>query len=328
MTSFDLRARVAAILATVLPLAECGTSQTNADPCDGNCSVCPYKPVDFSATYFECDAGDDASVSNDCFATCVPACNAHKPSSAPCKDNIGICSTQCTITSEDAGVATAQCSILQICGRRTAGIDEPRAGESDDVLARYLAHAAWLEAASVKSFRRLVRELTHHGAPASLVAAARSAARDEIRHARIMTALALTHGASVPKVFAEHADVRSLEVIAIENAIEGCVRETYGALVAAWQAATAQDPAIREAMSVIARDELRHAELGFEIADWIEPRLDRAARDRLASTRRDAVRELSRDVRAMPPGELLSSAGVPTPHVAAALVARLFADAA
>lgn len=48
--------------------------------------------------------------------------------------------------------------------------------------------------------------------------------------------LAARYGATAPRPRVERAPVRSLEDIAVENAVEGCVRETFGALVGAWQA--------------------------------------------------------------------------------------------
>jgi hypothetical protein len=56
---------------------------------------------------------------------------------------------------------------------------------------------------------------------------------------------------------------RSLEELAVENAVEGCVRETYGALTAIWQARTAKDPSVAAAVRRIARDETRHAALSW-----------------------------------------------------------------
>ena len=44
---------------------------------------------------------------------------------------------------------------------------------------------------------------------------------------------------------------RDIETIARENAVEGCTRETYAALLASRQACTATDPAIRAAMTGI-----------------------------------------------------------------------------
>ncbi|NIS36796.1 MAG: ferritin-like domain-containing protein, partial [Actinobacteria bacterium] len=42
----------------------------------------------------------------------------------------------------------------------------------------------------------------------------------------------------------EDAPVRTAYEIALENAVEGCVRETFGALVGAHQALRASDPSI------------------------------------------------------------------------------------
>ena len=53
-----------------------------------------------------------------------------------------------------------------------------------------------------------------------------------------------------------------------ENAREGCVRETFGALIAMHQAERAGDPIIRRAMRRIAEEETRHAELAWEVASW------------------------------------------------------------
>ena len=57
----------------------------------------------------------------------------------------------------------------------------------------------------------------------------------------------------------EALPTRALGVVAIENAVEGCVRETFGALIASWQAEHARDPGIKRLMRSIARDETRHA---------------------------------------------------------------------
>ena len=72
--------------------------------------------------------------------------------------------------------------------------------------------------------------------------------------------------------------------VAIENATEGCVRETYGALVAAFQARTAEDPEIRQVLTRIAR-EARHAGVSHDVALWLDTQLDATSRARVASER-------------------------------------------
>src|SRR5262245_13239428 len=80
--------------------------------------------------------------------------------------------------------------------------------------------------------------------------------------------------------------------MAIENAIEGCGRETWGAVVALWQAHRATDPEVRAAYRSIADDEARHAALGWAIDAWVRTRLDASAHARIDAAREAAVREL------------------------------------
>lgn len=51
----------------------------------------------------------------------------------------------------------------------------------------------------------------------------------------------------------------NLEALALENAVEGCVRETFGALCGGYQAARAADPVVRRTLAQITRDETTHA---------------------------------------------------------------------
>jgi hypothetical protein len=153
---------------------------------------------------------------------------------------------------------------------------------------------AYLEAASVSAFERLTRELEAYGAPDRLRTASRRAAQDEIRHARVTKRLAQGAGASVARVQVEPGEVRSLEDMAIENAVEGCVRETFGAAVAMIQAERAGDVQVRRVMKRISLDETRHAELSWAVARWLEPRLDRDSRRRVREAREQAIAALVR----------------------------------
>lgn len=152
-------------------------------------------------------------------------------------------------------------------GRHPEGLQAPRV-EARCSLGELFARMAWLEAASVPAFLRLADELKAHGAPEVLVRAARRSAGEEVRHARAMKALAQRHGAPVPEVEIAPFTSRPLEAMVLENAREGCVRETYGAVVAGWQARTARDAQVREELGRIAGDELRHAELAWAVEAW------------------------------------------------------------
>jgi len=191
-------------------------------------------------------------------------------------------------------------------------------------LGMWLAGSAELEAASVDAFQILAGDLAAHRAPPRLVDAARASAGDEARHARIMGALARRQGVSPPAVRVVRRPTRDLEAIAVENAVEGCVRETFAALVACRQARVATDPAIRGAMVGIAQDETRHATLSWAVADWADGQLSRAARGRVRESRETASAALLAEVAQPPPPELTDVAGLPDAGEAVRLASALF----
>jgi hypothetical protein len=89
--------------------------------------------------------------------------------------------------------------------------------------------------------------------------------------------------------------------LAIENAVEGCVRETFGAALALWQADHAMDPQIRSTMAAIAEDEAEHAQLAWDIAAWLEPRLSEVERDSVRKAKAEAIAALGLGVTQAPP---------------------------
>jgi hypothetical protein len=83
-----------------------------------------------------------------------------------------------------------------------------------------------------------------------------------------MRAWARAHRAKPARVAVSAPVQRSLEQLAVENAVEGCVRETYGALLATWQARAAAEPRVRAMMAAVAVDETRHAQLAWDLDAW------------------------------------------------------------
>jgi hypothetical protein len=207
-------------------------------------------------------------------------------------------------------------------GRRPEGLASQRF-EGPNEAAVFLAQTAYLEAAAVDAFERLTRELEAHGAPKRLRAASRRAARDEMRHATVTKRLAEQAGGTVPPCHVAPGSVRSLEEMAIENAIEGCVRETYGAAFAAIQAAQARDAGVRKAMKRIAREETAHAQLSWSVARWLDTRLDAGARGRVRQAQARAVEALVREAACEPDASLTERLGVPTVHQARAALSEL-----
>lgn len=156
-------------------------------------------------------------------------------------------------------------------GRLTEGFVTPPCASN---MGDRFAAMAFLEAVSVHAFDRLERELHAHGASATLLRDARRARRDEQRHTAMMMRLARRNGTeaqlpSAPKPM----PVRSLLDVALENAVEGCVRETYGAVIGLIEGETAPEASIRKAMRAVATDECRHADLAWAVHAWAMPQL-------------------------------------------------------
>lgn len=207
-------------------------------------------------------------------------------------------------------------------GRRPDGLTDVESF-CDDELGQYFSEVAHLEAASVTAFRALGRQLKAFGAPRSLRRAARQAARDEIRHARLGRTLAERFGGRYVRPNIGSIRDVTLETLARENAVEGCVRETYGALLATYQARHALDPEVRAAMQRIALDETRHAAIAWSIARWVEPKLDPDARARVRGARQAAASDLMRELRYEAPERLQRMAGVPATNTAQTMAAAL-----
>jgi hypothetical protein len=262
-----------------------------------------------------------------CTGVAAPFLSCEVANGFGCDDDAG------AFVAADGAPIVVECDKCTIAGRRPPGLRgvrtlsraaAPAGVRAAGHLGRFLARLAHLEAASVPAFTRLAGELAVLRAPAPLVQSARRAARDEARHARAMTALARHHGVEPPRVrLVAPRRPRTRAAVALDNAVEGCVRETFGALLAAWQATHALDARIATAMSRIALDEARHAALAWSIARWLEPRLDARALRRLRAATRRAVARLHVAVRAPLALELTRDAGLPTRAQATRLLTQL-----
>ena len=285
---------VGGFLGTVVMVG--GTSSSGGA---GNVVTCPDAPTT--------GTGGAASVLNCPSAFCVTV-DAAALDLTQCTAACGRPALTCELVAS-TGPSLLKCH-PDCTGRRPDGLAQIRSAGCDE-LGRYFTEVAHLESASVVAFRAIGRQLGVFGAPASLRRAARRAARDEIAHARITRKLAERFGGRYvpPQITAKPAP--SLETVASENAMEGCVRETFGALLATYQAERATDPQVRRTMRRIARDETRHAALAWRIANWAEKRLDNAARERIRAARKASVETLLRELDYQTSDSLTSIAGVP-----------------
>lgn len=208
-------------------------------------------------------------------------------------------------------------------GRRPDGLCTADAA-SDDPVAQHLAHLAHLEAAAVVAFERLALDLERVGAPAQLVVRARRAAEDEVRHAARMSEQARRQGAEPAPVHAAPHDLgRDLLALAVENAVEGCVRETFGVVDALHRAQTAPTAELRALFAEIAEDEACHSELSWEIHRWMLGRLSSSDRLRVLTAMQAAHVELREELATATDGPLQEALGAPAPRAAVAMADAL-----
>lgn len=205
-----------------------------------------------------------------------------------------------------------------VFGRRPAGL-RPHAVAACSATARLFCEMAFLEAASVPAFERLAAALRRHGAPTTLQARALAAADDERRHAAQATELAAAYGGVPVRPEVDATALPDLRELALENAVEGCVGETWAALLARHQSRCAEDPAVRTTLAAIAEDETRHAELAWAIDEWLATRLSAAARAEVARARAHACQELRARLDAADDGSIPLASGLPRRVAALAL---------
>jgi hypothetical protein len=293
-----------------------GYRSPSTAPCYGNPYVpdppyegCLVRPPTFVCDGGNLDAGDGSGPGD--------AGDGRTPDQSDAGDG-GLCTPSYEIT--------CFLSIELPSGRRPSSLlDDPRC--DNHTTGKILAELARLEAASVTAFRILARELRDHRAPKYLVMASERAAHEEIGHARMVGTLARRYGeAPRAAVLAPAPPTRHLEEIALENAVEGCARETFGAVLAQWQARHATDPAVRRAMAVIGVEEAGHAELAWKVTEWAEQRLPRGSRRRVVEARERELTQLQMPDQLIP-SRSLAALGLPCSEVAAHLAAELAAFA-
>lgn len=210
---------------------------------------------------------------------------------------------------------------LCVHGRRPAALASSRGTERETPIGSFFANAARLEAASVIAFAEIERELRTLQAPFGLLRRVRRARRDEIRHATQMARLAHRYGTPPLRPVAAPRP-RTVFEQARDNAVEGCVRETFGALVAAVQARKARDLKLRRTFRAIARDERRHAALSWDLARFYNTHLRESERREVRALVTSAWQELERSRHEFP-AMVHDIAGMPEQNVARRLVSEL-----
>jgi len=158
---------------------------------------------------------------------------------------------------------------------------------------------AQMEHASIAAFAQLSLHLAALGADSELVERTHLAALDEIRHARRGFAIASAYAGESCSAGAI-AELRTLEAseidfvrLAIGTLIDGCVAEGVASDVTRAASTQAVDPVIRATLEMVASDELRHAELAWDVLAWCLDRGGAAVHEAVAARLNGLDRQIS-----------------------------------
>jgi hypothetical protein len=193
-------------------------------------------------------------------------------------------------------------------------------------LGRALADLARDKSELVAVWHALARHLEATGAPLPLARAARRAALDAIRHARMVGAMARRYRTEVTNHGAP-TRAYTADMLALTNAIDGCVRQTWDLERARWAADHAPDPAVRETMRRIARDQTEHVALAWRVHGQLLPRAGQALRERVDRALRATVSALDAEISRGDDRELVVHGLLPPPERSSLVLRELRARA-
>lgn len=202
------------------------------------------------------------------------------------------CEVTFTSINQEYAPAPPGCPPRPVPGRMPAGAHIQAPDDTASVLGEYFSSMAAMETAAVTAFRYLTRELEAYQAPEALIAMACQAVQEEIEHAEMAGLLSQAYDAAVPTVEVDDFQLRSLFEVALENAVEGCVNETFAAACGIWQHQHAELDAFKAVMGRVAEEESGHAELSWGIHQWIMPQLTEAQQQHIRAAQAEAIESL------------------------------------
>jgi hypothetical protein len=188
---------------------------------------------------------------------------------------------------------TCEYASCAVEGRGHGDIQKNTVGKGPSFLAGYFSRAYHAEASSVAAFLQLRAELKSHGAPIELQNRCLSAAIEEVHHARMMNQLLQDSGGCSQPLSFGTLPKRSLYELALDNAVEGCVFESYSALKALYQARHATDERIVFVMKVLSKDELGHAQLSWDIHHYLMTKLSKTEQRAISNAQRKALQDVN-----------------------------------
>ena len=157
--------------------------------------------------------------------------------------------------------------------RGRAALSSTRFSDVSDDLGGYFAKAAQEEMTAVFAFQEMLQNLKSFNAPQKLLDDCEKAICDEKRHTIMMSNMAKRHGCESAMVKLPKQQKVSLFELAKHNAIAGCIEETWAALAAEHQSKHTKH--YIKLFEVIAKDEIFHAQLSWDIHQWLMTKLSK-----------------------------------------------------
>ena len=149
---------------------------------------------------------------------------------------------------------------------------------------------AHLEASSVVAFQQLIVQFKKFRAPEEFVFRAKKAINDEKRHAAQIAMLARRYNQEVSNNIEVQEYSEDLFEIALHNALEGCIFETWAAVEAQIISQTAQTEEIRAIYAGIAKDETEHAQLSWDVHLWLMDKLSTEEKGKIRQAQKEALK--------------------------------------
>lgn len=198
--------------------------------------------------------------------------------------------------------------------------------QTAQALGNYFANMVAMETAAITAFDYLVRELTAYQAPQALIDLALAAIQEETEHAQMAGLLAQAYTTEPSPLALQDFQLRSLYEIALENAVEGCINETFAAACGWWQAERAEFASFRTVIAHISEEETRHAALSWAIHAWAMPQLTELQRAQIQQAQIEALTSLEASFQQEAHPSLQRELGLPNALEAAQLFKQLRAD--
>ncbi len=189
-------------------------------------------------------------------------------------------------------VGTVECNAdIAHIKKGRAGLSVSQGSKVADDIGGYFARAAQEEMTAVFAFQEMLENLKSFDAPQQLLDDCERAICDERRHMIMMSNMAKRHGCSSAIITLPKQKSVSLFELAKHNAIAGCIEETWAALIAIHQSKHTKH--YSKLFDIIAKDEVFHAQLSWDIHEWLMTRLSKKEQQKITEIMKQHIEKFS-----------------------------------